>query len=75
MASAVSSPMPRTCSNCDLGRAQDGGRIAEVFEQLPHPDRADVLDQIQRHQCFPGLHAGGIAGLGGPRKAKWGDDT
>ena len=44
------------------GRPQDGRRVAEVLEQLPHADGADVLNQIQRHQGFVGLHARGIAG-------------
>jgi hypothetical protein len=56
-----------------FGCVEDGGRIAEVFEQLPHPDRADVLDQIQRHQGFPRLHASEIAGLLAARKWKSGD--
>jgi hypothetical protein len=33
-----------------------------MLEQLPHADRADVLNQIQCHQGFVGLHARGIAG-------------
>ena len=50
------------------GSPQDGRRVAEMFEQLPHADRADVLDQIQRHQRFARLHAGRIAGSGdGPQ--------
>ena len=52
------------------GRAQDGRRIAEVFEQLPHADRADVLDQVQRHQSFARLHACGIAGSKAECKGK-----
>ena len=53
-----------------FGGAQDGRGIAEVFEQLPHADRADMLDQIQCHQGFVGLHTGGIAvsWKGGKRK-------
>jgi hypothetical protein len=53
-----------------FGGSQDGGRIAEVFEQLPHANRADVLDQIQRHQGFMGLHAGRIQALGEPCKVE-----
>ena len=45
------------------GSPQDARRVAEVFEQLPHADGADVLNQIQRHQGFVGLHARGIAGM------------
>ena len=52
------------------GRPQDGRRVAEMFEQLPHADRADVLDQIQRHQGFVGLHARRIAGSGRPARGK-----
>ena len=57
-----------------FGRAQDSGRIAEMLQQLPHADRADVLNQIQRHQGFAGLHARGIAGSRkrGKRKS-WGN--
>ena len=32
-----------------------------MFEQLTHANRAYVLDQIQCHQGFAGLHARGIA--------------
>ena len=55
------------------GRPQDGRRVAEMFEQLPHADRADVLDQIQRHQGFVRLHAGRIAGSSMARKGKRSD--
>src|ERR1017187_100334 len=41
-----------------------------MFEQLTHANRAYVLDQIQCHQGFAGLHAKGIAVWweGGKRK-------
>ena len=59
MASAVSSPMPRTWRSCCREALEDGGGISEMFEQLPHPDRSHMLDQIQRHQRFPRIHGGG----------------
>jgi hypothetical protein len=41
-----------------------------MSEQLPHADRAYMLDQIQCHQGFAGLHAREIAvpWKGGKRK-------
>ena len=39
-----------------FGRPENGGRIAKMFEQLPHADRADVLDQVQADERFPGIH-------------------
>ena len=52
------------------GGAQDGGRVAEMLEQLPHAHRADVLDQVQRHQGFPGIHAPALTANLGPGQAR-----
>jgi len=38
------------------------GRVSEIFEQLPHPNRADMLNQIQRHQSFTGFHRNWVPG-------------
>jgi hypothetical protein len=40
-----------------FGSAEDFGRVAEVFEQLPHAHGPHVLDQIQCDQRFPRIHA------------------
>ena len=37
--------------------AEDGWRVAKGFEQLPHPDWADMINHVQRDQRFPGIHA------------------
>jgi hypothetical protein len=35
---------------------ENGRRVAEVFQQLPHANRTHVLDHVQRNERFPGLH-------------------
>ena len=40
----------------DCEAAEDGRGLAEMFEQLADAHRADVLDHVQRHQRFPGIH-------------------
>jgi hypothetical protein len=37
--------------------AENFGRVAEVLEQLPDAHGTNVLDHIQCHQRFPGIHA------------------
>ena len=49
--------------------------LAEVFEQLPHADRANTFDEIQRNQRFTGVHAAEIldlrAHLQAPALGRW----
>jgi hypothetical protein len=45
------------------GRAEDGRGVTEMVQQLAHTHRADVLDQVQGDQRFPGIHACPIPGF------------
>jgi hypothetical protein len=40
-----------------LGRLKNFGRVAEMFQQQPRAHRADMLNQIQRDERFPRVHA------------------
>jgi hypothetical protein len=33
-------------------------RLAEMFEQQPRANRPDVIDHVQRDECFAGIRAG-----------------
>ena len=35
---------------------EDGGRIAEMLQQLPHPHWPDPLNHVQGHECLLRLH-------------------
>jgi len=39
------------------GGSQDGGCLAKNLEQLAHPDRSDIGNQVQGHQGFTRVHA------------------
>jgi hypothetical protein len=49
-----------------LARRENSRRLAKMFQQLAHPHRADMLDHIQGHKSFPGIHARWVADLGPP---------
>ena len=44
-------------SELGSGRAEDGGSVCKVLEQLADAHGSDMFNEIQRHQSFPGLHA------------------
>ncbi len=54
-----------------LGGAEDGGGVAEVFEQLAYAHRADALDHVERDKGFAGIHAGVCGGVGGGGVRLW----
>jgi len=70
MASAVSSPMPRTWSSCCVEARQNGRCVSEMLQQLPHAHRADVLDHVQGDERFLGIHARGILKIFAGSKAE-----
>ena len=39
------------------GTPKNLGRVAEMFQQQPCAHRADMLDEVQRDESFPGIHA------------------
>ncbi len=37
---------------------KDFGNFTEMFEQLPHAHRPDMLNHVQRDESFAGIHGG-----------------
>jgi hypothetical protein len=39
-----------------LARRQDRWSVAEMVEELSHPNGTYMLDHVQRHKSFPHIH-------------------